>query len=94
MRGVWVALSLDGDPLCSDASFGSDTLTGVCFLRGGFGPPSERRMGEPRVGKSSLCALPTTAFLLTPSLRPISAVEWPSSHSARSRATVSSDHPA
>ena len=34
-----------------------------------------RRIGEGRAGKSSRCALPTTAFFETPIRRPISAVE-------------------
>ena len=34
-----------------------------------------RRIGDGRAGKSSRCALPTMAFFVTPSRRPISAVE-------------------
>lgn len=34
-----------------------------------------RRMGDGRAGRSSLCALPTMAFFVTPNRRPISAVE-------------------
>jgi hypothetical protein len=40
---------------------------------GGRSP--SRRIGEGRAGRSSRCALPTTAFFDTPSRRPISAVE-------------------
>jgi len=42
-------------------------------------------IGDGLAGQSSRCALPITAFLDTPSRRPISAVEWPSSQSARAR---------
>jgi hypothetical protein len=55
-------------------------------------PDPSRRIGEGRAGRSSRCALPTTAFFETPSRLPISAVECPSSHSARKRMIVSSAH--
>src|ERR1700760_4529058 len=47
---------------------------------GGVGA-SSRLIGDGRAGRSSRCALPTTAFLLTPSRTAICAVECPSSHS-------------
>ena len=48
------------------------------------------RIGEGRSGKSRRCALPTTAFLLKPKRRPISAVLWPSTQSERSRPIATS----
>lgn len=47
-------------------------------------------IGDGLAGRSSRCALPTTAFLETPNRRPISALECPSSHSVRRDATVAS----
>src|SRR5271166_5629883 len=69
------------------ASFGT---AGRRAGRGCREPPL--RIGDGRLGRSSLCALPTTAFLETPSLRPISAVEWPSDQRARSSLIVTSVH--
>ena len=58
----------------------------VCGARRSDCPPSScLRMGLGRAGRSSRCALPTMAFLVTPMRRPISAVEWPSFQRPRSR---------
>jgi hypothetical protein len=50
------------------------------------------RIGDGRSGRSRRCTSPTTAFLLTPRRRPISAVLWPSSQSERRRRTATSVH--
>jgi hypothetical protein len=73
----------------SSVSFGAGGGGG---LRRGAPVPAGRR-GEPRGGKSSRCALPTIAFFENPKRRPISAVEWPSRHSARSAKTRSGVQP-
>jgi hypothetical protein len=82
--------ALSGTVLESGGKVGPATRRGVVRL--GAPPLPSRRIGDGRAGRSSRCALPTTAFLETPSRRPISAVESPSSHSARKRTIVSSAH--
>lgn len=80
-----------GEVLESGGSVGPATRRGADRRVTRPDPPS-RRIGEGRAGKSSRCALPTTAFFETPRRRPISAVDRPSSHSVRKRTIVSSAH--
>src|SRR5690348_15391006 len=90
--GPWVE---DDKPLSavleSGGSVGPATRRGA-LRRGALPPEPSRRIGEGRAGRSRRCALPTTAFFDTPRRRPISAVDSPSSHSARKRRIVSSAH--
>ncbi len=54
-----------------------------------LGTVPSRRIGLSRAGSRRRCALPTTAFFVTPMRRPISAVEWPSAQRALSRSIAS-----
>ena len=77
--------------LDSGGSVGPATRRGADRL-GAPPPEPSRRIGDGRAGRSSRCALPTTAFFETPNRRPISAVDSPSSQSVRNRTIVSSAH--
>ena len=51
---------------------------------------SDQRIGDGRGFRFIRCAFPTTAFFVMPNRLPISAVEWPSLHSALRRVIISS----